>query len=86
MAGNFHLDYISGFGPTPDRVRSSALEHHVVAEHRADEWQDRIISRRGGEPGGKSAKAKAKVFELHIPMMSILKNPTIFFGGKHRRK
>ena len=39
MAGNFHPHLLPWLGPSPNRVRFAALENHVVAEHRADEWQ-----------------------------------------------
>src|SRR5512144_2929502 len=41
----------AGSCPTPDRVGSSTLEHHVVAEDRADERQPRLVL------GGRSATA-----------------------------
>jgi hypothetical protein len=39
ILSDFHADRVSRFRPSPDPVWLAALEHHVVAKNRTDEWK-----------------------------------------------
>jgi hypothetical protein len=46
VVADLHTHGLSGLRPSPDRIRLASLQHHVVAEDRADEWRRSVLLRR----------------------------------------